>query len=441
VTDTLATLYPAHLAAVIARSTHALARGGFDHLLVAAGTLGYRFLDDNPYPFYVNPQFKAWLPLTQNPDCWIAFTPGARPVLVYHQPADYWHLPPSDPQGYWVEHFDVRVIREPAQARAQLPRDLARAAILGEPSSALDGVVPNNPKAVLDSLHLARTRKTPYELECMRHASRRGALAHRAAHAAFRQRGSEYAIHQAFCAAAGHTEAELPYGNIVALNEHGATLHYQHQQHEAPAEHRSLLIDAGAQVHGYASDITRTLGHGDTDFTHLLEAVAHEQQGLCAKVRPGLDWRDLQLDAHRAMGRVLQQLDIVRMDPQDQLDSGVSSVFLPHGIGHFIGLQVHDVGGFLKDESGETIPKPPGHPYLRCTRTLEPGNVVTVEPGIYFIDMLLDGLRRGLHADRVNWAKIEHLHKFGGVRIEDNVAVTDSAPENLTRDAFKSLAA
>src|SRR5438552_1412167 len=97
----LAELYPAHIAAVIARATRALEVGGYDHLVIPAGVDKYRFLDDMAYPFHVNPQFKAWLPLTQNPHCWIAFTPGRKPVLVYYQPADYWHLPPQDPTGYW----------------------------------------------------------------------------------------------------------------------------------------------------------------------------------------------------------------------------------------------------------------------------------------------------------------------------------------------------
>lgn len=439
--DRLAALYPQHLAYVKPRADHALARGGHDLLLVAAGTQTYRFLDDTPNPYYPNPQFKWWLPLTQHPDCWIAYTPGRKPVLVYVQPADYWHVVPRDPAGYWVEHFDIRVVRDAAQVRAQLPRELARAAIIGEPSAALEGVAPNNPRAVLDSLHLSRTRKTGYEIECLRRASLKGAIAHRAAGAAFRERRSEYEIHLAYCEAAGHTEHELPYGNIVALNEHAATLHYQHQDRARPPEHHSLLIDAGAQFNGYAADITRTFGHGNPLYTEMLESLNQEQLALCAQVRPGLDWKALHLDSHRAVGRVLQKLGIVRMDPESQLETGVSSVFLPHGIGHFLGLQVHDVAGFLKDESGETIPKPPGHPYLRCTRVLEADNVVTVEPGIYFIDMLLAGLRDGPHAGAVDWAKVESLRPCGGIRIEDNVRATAGGEaENLTRDAFRALA-
>jgi Xaa-Pro dipeptidase len=120
------------------------------------------------------------------------------------------------------------------------------------------------------------------------------------------------------------------------------------------------------------------------------------------------------------------------------LETGVTSTFFPHGLGHPIGLQVHDVAGF-SDEQGNLIPRPAGHPYLRMTRTLAAGMVVTIEPGIYFIPTLLGKLKAGPQAKLVDWHKVEHLAKFGGVRIEDEVHCTDGAPENLTRDAFAEL--
>lgn len=432
--------YAEHLLRVCETAARAIDAAGFDHLLIAAGRQKYQFLDDRPYDFAANPHFKWWVPLGAHPDCWIRYTPGQRPMLAYHQPADYWHLPPADPHGEWVEHFDVRVIRDPAEARAIFPVDLRRTAILGESDAALGDAVPNNPDTVLTRLHLARTRKSPWELDRMRAASRRAARAHRAAASAFRARASEHAIHVAYCEAAGQGERDLPYGNIVGLNEHAAVLHYQHQEREAPAEHRSLLIDAGASVDGYAADITRTFGNGDAAFTELLDGVNRAQMALADAARPGRDFRDLHLEAHRRLAGVLAELGIVRMSPESIVETRLSSAFFPHGLGHFLGLQVHDVGGFLADESGATIPKPAGHPYLRCTRTLEPGNVVTIEPGIYFIDLLLAEVRSGPHAAAVDWAKVEHLARFGGVRIEDDVHVTDGAPENLTRDAFRALA-
>ena len=427
-------LYPAHLSTIKTRVDTAMSRHGFDYLLVASGIEKMRFLDDLPYPFKVNPHFKQWLPLTRHPHCWIAYTPGRKPVLAYYQPDDYWHVPPSPPEGEWVEHFDIRVLADPAEAVLHLPSN-GRSAIIGEADAALPGFEPNNPKGVLDYLHFHRAFKTPYELALMRLAQRKGARGHVAARHAFLGRESEAGINAAFLAAAGHTDSDVPYNNIVALNQNGATLHYQYKQFESPSEHRSLLIDAGAEVDGYASDITRTWANGDQDFAELVSAVDHEQQQLAGKVRADLDYRDLHLETHLRLGGVLKALDIVDMDPGNMLETGVTSTFFPHGLGHPIGLQVHDVAGF-SDVDGKLIARPEGHPFLRMTRTLAPGMVVTIEPGIYFIPTLLEKLKATPHSKSVNWKKVEHLTRFGGVRIEDEVHCTDSAPENLTRDAF-----
>ena len=128
---------------------------------------------------------------------------------------------------------------------------------------------------------------------------------------------------------------------------------------------------------------------------------------------------------------------MIRVSPEAALATGVSSAFFPHGIGHGIGLQVHDVAGFAaSDARRHASPKPDGHPYLRLTRTLEPGMVVTIEPGIYFIDMLLDELQAKGLRDAVDWARVEAFKPYGGIRIEDDVACTDGEPVNLTREAF-----
>src|SRR5690606_14228497 len=103
---------------------------------------------------------------------------------------------------------------------------------------------------------------------------------------------------------------------------------------------------------------------------------------------------------------------------------------------HMIGLQVHDIGGFMAGEDGGVLPRPEGHPYLRLTRTLAPGMVVTIEPGLYFIDMLLEELKAGPQARRVNWSRVDAFRHYGGIRIEDDVVCTADEPLNLTREAF-----
>ena len=437
----LAILYPQHLHEMSRRADTALARGGFDHLVVPSGTPHYQVFDDRDYPYAVNPQFKAWVPLTRVPNSWLVHTPGARPKIVYYQPFDYWHVVPEPPNGWWVEHFDIVVIRKPEEALRHLPADPARCAILGEPQSALGAFVPNNPPPVLAYLDYQRAFKTPYEVAAMRKATRAGVRAHRAAEAAFRAGKSEFDIHLAYCAAARQDALQLPYNNIVALNEHGAVLHYMELGLEAPAESRSFLIDAGASFHGYACDITRTYASDrNGEFQALIEAVDAAQLKMCDQVRAGMDYRQLHLDAHLALAGILTQFGISRLTPEATVETGVSSVFFPHGIGHGIGLQVHEVAGFAESDRGGTIARPAGHPYLRLTRVLEPGMVVTIEPGLYFIDLLLDELRRGEHADAVDWTRIDAFRPYGGIRIEDDVVCTDAAPLNLTREGFAETA-
>jgi Xaa-Pro dipeptidase len=430
-------LYADHLATLKSRADTALARAGRDHLVIAAGTQRYEFLDDKPYPFAVNPWFKHWVPVTKAPGSWLVYTPGQKAKLVYLQPHDYWHVVPEAPAGYWVEHFDIAIIREAGEAVQHLPKDASRAAIIGDDNAKVGAFAPDNPKALLDHLHYHRGYKTPYELAMMRVASKIGARAHRAAEAAFRGGESEFGIHMAYLDAARQTDNELPYSNIVALNEHGAVLHYTDLNHAPPARAHSFLIDAGASFHGYASDITRThAAEGAAEFAALIDAVDDAQQGFCAKVKNGQSYPELHVHAHHVLANILREHGFIRMSAEGAVESGVSSTFFPHGLGHGIGLQVHDVAGFQESERGGTIAKPAGHPYLRLTRKLEPGMVTTIEPGLYFIDMLLAELKKKAVAKDVNWDKVDAFRKYGGIRIEDDVVCTSGEPENLTRDAF-----
>jgi Xaa-Pro dipeptidase len=441
-TADLDSLFPAHVAELRRRADAALQAGTCDGLVVYSGRARYTFLDDRPYPFVVSPHFKHWVPVTDAPDCFVVYTPGARPRLCYFQPADYWHRPPQLPGGAWQREYDIEVVRDVAAARALLGLASGRHAFIGEWQPEFEGwgfaVV--NPQAVIAHLHYARAVKTPYELACMRQASLLAARGHVAARAAFLDGGSEYDAHMAYCAAAGVREEELPYGNIVAFNEGGAVLHYQHLERSRGGPRRSFLIDAGAQVRGYASDITRTWSGGDAGFADLVSAMDTLQQRLCAGIQPGRDYREVHLEAHFLIGGLLRRAGLIHCDAEAAVAERVTSVFFPHGIGHLLGLQVHDVAGLAADATGtREIPRPDGHPFLRLTRRLEPGFVVTVEPGIYFIDLLLDAARADGRCRHIDWSTVERLKPFGGIRIEDDVACTTGTPENLTRDAFAAL--
>jgi len=433
-------LYEPHLQTLMRRTERSLAASGFDALVIHAGSPPTQFLDDQDYPFKVNPQFKAWVPIVDNPRCVLVIAPGARLKVLFYQPNDYWHKPARLPQAPWTAAVDLIAMEEPSKAGDHWA-NLGRVAYLG-PDAFAAGIDPTaiNPPDLVTRLNYERAVKTDYELECMRRASELGARGHRAAHLAFRRGGSEYEAHMRYLEACVQREEEMPYNNIVAYNENSAVLHYQHLERTAPAVSRSFLIDAGAQYRGYASDITRTYAAAPGRFADLVEALDAAQRALCAEIVAGRDYREVHLSAHRILGDVMQHIGLTKIPGQAALELGVSSIFFPHGIGHLLGLQVHDVGGVMGDTVGHERRRPEGHPYLRLTRMLEPGVVVTVEPGIYMIDSLLAAAHADSRRAHINWAVVEELKPFGGIRIEDNVATTASTPENMTRDAFARVA-
>jgi Xaa-Pro dipeptidase len=437
----LGKLYSAHIESLRARHDHALENSGAAHLVVFSGSPKHAFLDDFQYPFKANPHFLSWVPLPELPHSYIVYTPGEKPVLVYYLPHDYWHPVPGEPDGYWTAFFDIRVVHEVDDVADHLPAARDKCILIGEiddDAHAL-GIERVNPTAAINILHFARGIKTDYEVECIRIASRRSVRGHLAAETAFRAGMSEFEIHRAYCKAVSHTDNELPYGNIVALNDHGAVLHFTDLDRQPPESTCSLLIDAGAQVHGYASDITRTYSFEDQRFADLIESMNATQLEIVAKIGVDVDYAELHVEAHHMLGRVLVDAGIASGDTDTLLATGVTSAFFPHGLGHLLGVQVHDVGGFMIDESGNTNDPPSGHPFLRLTRKLEENMVITIEPGIYAIDLLLDKLRGTPAENHLNWNEIDWFRPFGGVRIEDDVRVTADGCENLTRDAFAAV--
>jgi len=444
--------YAAHVAAMQRRWTAALDAENLQAILVHSGTPLISFQDDYEYAFRPNPHFLAWLPLTRHHDSALLVRPGRKPCVFYYQPEDFWYLAPADPEPWWADHFDIELVNEADGWCTGLFNKLnggsfgiRDVAAIGDAPS-LAGTFEDdriNPRGLVNRLQVERTRKTPYEIACMTAASQLAARAHVEAECAFREGESEWRIHQRYLGACEHSDAQLPYNNIVALNTHGSVLHYQGRDVAVPDPVRSFLIDAGCTVNAYASDITRTYAAQDgasaeDGFAELVAAMDTMQQGLIEAVRTGLDYRELHLQAHREIAGILESFDLIKVPADDAVATGLSSVFYPHGLGHFIGLQTHDVSG-LTDNEGRAIPPPEGHPFLRLTRVLEAGNVLTIEPGLYFIETLLRQWQENGDAAAVNWGRVEALKPYGGIRIEDNVVVTETGSNNLTRDAFATL--
>ncbi|MED5523142.1 MAG: Xaa-Pro dipeptidase [Pseudomonadota bacterium] len=431
----LARLYPDHINELQKRTRAALERSGFEALAIHGGQQLGIFLDDNQYPFKVNSHFKQWLPVIDNPHCWVIANGVDKPKLLFFRPVDFWHKVADVPSAYWAEAFEIVLIDSPEAAAKALPHNKGRVAYLGEHLDYAKslGFSDCNPGPVLNYLHYHRAYKTEWEQACMRKANAIAVKGHLAAKAAFLAGASEFAINQAYLSATEQGENDLPYGNIVALNRNGAILHYMHFDRQAKGDSRSFLIDAGASFNGFAADITRTYAREDNAFAELIAAVTELEKSLVAGLKPGLKYAELHHQCHLGIAGILKDFGLIRCDAETSLATGINRAFFPHGLGHHLGLQVHDVGGFMANDYGDREPAPAKHPFLRTTRTVEAGNVLTIEPGLYFIDSLLEEVQAGAHSELVNWEKVESFKPFGGIRIEDDVIVHRDGVENMTR--------
>lgn len=428
-----------HIAQLQQRSVELLAQQGFDQLLIGSGSLHTHFLDDTRYPFRPNPHFVQWVPfLTEHPNCWLLIRAHQKPQLFYYMPADFWHLTPALPTGEWTSAFDLHAFDNFADI-ASLLNGHHNALINEQAIKAESAQVSHNPNALIQALNFHRAIKTEWEQHCLRQANYLAVKGHRAAEAAFKAGKSEYQINQLYLNAIGHNERDMPYDNIVALNEHAAVLHYQFQDRSAPAQDRTLLIDAGARFNGYAADITRTFTRQGSLFADLVRGLDDLQQQLCQQISAGSDFIALHEQMHLMIADLLNRFGIITANPEVQMELGLTRTFYPHGLGHLLGLQVHDVGGWQQDEAGTLLTPPEAHPFLRLTRTLQAGYVITIEPGVYFIPQLLNELRNSPNSQHINWTLVEQLLPYGGIRIEDNICVQADGSENYTRDGFARL--
>jgi Xaa-Pro aminopeptidase len=283
-------------------------------------------------------------------------------------------------------------------------------------------------------LNAVRRRKDAVELERMRAAQRATRDAFALAVPLLREGVSEREVQIELEAEALRRGGDaMAYDTIVGGGVNSAVLHF------APSGRRFqtgelVLIDAGAECGGYASDVTRTYPVGGRldVLQEELHAIVHEAEwAAIERCAPGAEWRDVHRTAALAIGDGLARCGILRGDPESLVDSGAVSLFFPHGVGHLLGLGVRDAAGPLRERRED----PPPYPNLRIDLPLEQGMVVTVEPGVYFVPALLeDPDRRRRHRAEVAWDRVDRLLGFGGIRIEDNLLVTAAGHEVLTAD-------
>lgn len=226
------------------------------------------------------------------------------------------------------------------------------------------------------------------------------------------------------------------------LTQHGETLH-NHLHDKIIEPGKLMVIDAGAEsnVH-YASDFTRTYptsGKFTAKQREIYQIVCDCNEFAFSMTRPGISYREVHLKTMHLMLEELRALDIVRGDVQDMVEAGIAGLFMPHGLGHNMGLDVHDMEDYGEnyvgyDDDQRRSPQL-GLGSLRMARKLVPGNVITDEPGIYFIPALIEKWKsEKTDQGFVNYSKLESYYDFGGIRLEDDVLVTADGARRLGKE-------
>ena len=318
----------------------------------------------------------------------------------------------------------------------------AIAALTGQP---LEFLRTPGDEALIQAIITQRRIQGPEEVAEMRRAALATNAAHRAAMAATRPGGHEREVAAVFNAMITAHGCVSAYGAIVTVR--GEVLHNNHYSN--PLEDgQLLLLDGGAESPaGYATDVTRTWPVNGTYSGRqraAYEAVLDAQLAAIDMVRPGVRYRDVHMKASLVLAQFLTDEGLLTVSAASAVESGAHALFFPHGVGHLIGLDVHDMEGF-----GDRQAYPPGRSrssqfgtgYLRLDIDLEAGMAVTIEPGFYIVPAIFDDATlTGRFADQIDLAKAREWIGFGGIRIEDDVVATAREPEVITAAIPKTIA-
>jgi len=299
------------------------------------------------------------------------------------------------------------------------------------------------PLGLRDALAAIRMRKAAPELDEMRRAAAVTGEAFAAALMSTRPGRTEQELAALVDGIFARHNGYPAYATILSVR--GEILH-NHGHEGVLAEGDLLLVDAGAEVEsGWGADVTRAWpvdGRFTSDQRAAYDVVLGAQEAAIGRCRPGARWRDVHVAATRAIVEGLHDMGLLRGSVDEAVLRGAGGLFFPHGLGHLLGLDTHDLrtfGDAVLYGPGRTRSAEPGLAFLRMDLDLQPGMVVTVEPGLYFVPAILQNrANRERFGDIVDFARADQFlaanggRGFGGIRIKDNVVVTDGAPEILT---------
>ncbi|KAG7203153.1 hypothetical protein KM043_010272 [Ampulex compressa] len=284
-----------------------------------------------------------------------------------------------------------------------------------------------------------RVIKSPEEIEVLRYVVKVSSEGHKTVMRTVRPGLAEFQAEAAFMHyvyAVGGCR-HVSYTCICGSGHNASILHYGHAgapNNRIIKDGDMCLFDMGGNYCGYAADITCSFpanGKFTEDQKFIYNAVLDSRNAVMNATKPGVTWTDMHLLANKTLLSSLKEGGLLIGNVDDMMKAGLNEIFQPHGLGHLMGLDVHDVGGYLEGHPERS--KAPGLRKLRTARVLLAGMVLTIEPGCYFIDCLLDAALANPEQSRfIVPEKLKKFRGWGGVRIEDDVLVTETGVENLT---------
>lgn len=335
-----------------------------------------------------------------------------------------------------LEKYDVDEVKYASEIEADL-KDLGTVLTtdINQSNHHLKSYLTESDSSFFYALDESRLIKDDYEIELMRHAAKITDNCHLAVMSAVPIETKETHIHAEFMYHALRQGAKnQSYDPICCSGETCSTLHWVKNDGDITPEKRSVLIDAGAEWECYASDVTRCFPiNGDWTEEHLqiYNLVLKMQSAAYEMMKPGVEWEDIHLQAHKVLIQGFLELGIFKPEysPEELLSAKASARFFPHGLGHVLGMDTHDVGGRANYSDPDPLLC-----YLRIRRKLEPGMVVTNEPGCYFSPYLLQEVLDNPETSKyINKDVLDKYWYIGGVRIEDDVLITNDGHEIFTQ--------
>eukprot|EP01134_Creolimax_fragrantissima_P006068 CFRG6068T1 len=412
------------------------------------GEQEFRFDTDHEKIFRQESSF-SYLFGVEEPGCYgaVELGTGMSVLFVPNLPASYavW-MGVVYPKSYYKEKYgvdDVHFVEEiPAYFKEKNPNPIfinrgvnsdsghktMEATFEGIDQYEVDG------ESLFGNIAECRVIKTEAELEVMRYVAKVSSEAHKQVMRKMKPGMMEYQLESLFlheCYSRGGARC-VAYTCICGAGHSGATLHYgRNNKLVKPGE--MCLFDMGCEYQCYTSDITCSYP-SDGKFTDQMKviynAVLSSVKAVCKQLKPGVYWPDMHRLSERTMCEELKNAGLLVGDVDDMMKHFIGSSLQPHGLGHLMGLDVHDIGGYPGNSKRSSEP---GLRNLRCGRRLEAGMVLTVEPGCYFVDAVLDPLLEDPETARFfNREMLATYRGFGGVRIEEDIHITEDGHELLS---------